>query len=176
MRQMLLSFPFYRWRNWGSEILSGLCKVTQPGDGRIWDLKPDTWAVCKPNSDGSLKRYRGLMELASLVRLIMCYLFIYCQLHHTACRILALDQVSNLCPLQWKRRVLTTGQSRKSLIMCFLECNMLSKDRDYETLLEVQWLRLCLSMKRVWVRSLAGELRSHMLWGPENQNIKQAIL
>lgn len=28
--------------------------------------------------------------------------------------------------------------------------------------LAVQWLRLCLSMLGVWVRSLAGELRYHM--------------
>ena len=169
MMRQILSFPFYRWRNWDSEISSGLCKVTQPGGGRIWDLNPDTWALWKPNSDGSLKRYRGLMEVASLVRLIIYYLFIYWQLHHTACGILVPDQVSNPCPLQWKHRILTTGQPGKSLIMCFLECNTLSKDRDYETLVGVQWLRLCLSMQRVWVQSLAGELRSHMLQGQKTK-------
>ena len=29
----------------------------------------------------------------------------------------------------------------------------------------VQWLRICLRMQGMWVRSLVGELRSHMLQG-----------
>ena len=29
--------------------------------------------------------------------------------------------------------------------------------------LVIQWLRICLAMHRMWVRSLAGELRFHML-------------
>ena len=32
-------------------------------------------------------------------------------------------------------------------------------------LLVVHWLRICLSMQGMLVRSLVGELRSHMLWG-----------
>ena len=41
------------------------------------------------------------------------------------------------------------------------------------TSLAVQWLRLCLPMQGVWVRSLVGELRSHMPLSQKNQNIKQ---
>ena len=41
------------------------------------------------------------------------------------------------------------------------------------TSLAVQWLRICLPMQGVWVRSLVGELRSHMPHGQKNQNIKQ---
>ena len=33
------------------------------------------------------------------------------------------------------------------------------------TSLVVQWLRICLPMQGTWVRSLVGELRSHMLRG-----------
>lgn len=36
------------------------------------------------------------------------------------------------------------------------------KDLSDNTSLAVQWLRLCLLMKGVWVPSLVGELRSHM--------------
>ena len=32
-------------------------------------------------------------------------------------------------------------------------------------LLVVHWLRICLSVQGMLVRSLVGELRSHMLWG-----------
>ena len=38
---------------------------------------------------------------------------------------------------------------------------------------EAQQLRLHLPMQGVQVRSLVRELRSHMPWGPRNQNIKQ---
>ena len=43
------------------------------------------------------------------------------------------------------------------------------------TSLVVQWLRICLSMQGVWVRSLVGELGSHMPHGQKKtkQNIKQ---
>ena len=34
-----------------------------------------------------------------------------------------------------------------------------------DTSLVVQWLRICLAMLGTWVRSLVGELRSHMPWG-----------
>ena len=37
-----------------------------------------------------------------------------------------------------------------------------SKTAFPETSLVVQWLRLRLSMQRLWVRSLVGELKSHM--------------
>ena len=42
------------------------------------------------------------------------------------------------------------------------------------TVLAVLWLRSCLSMQGMWVRSLVRELRSHMSQGPspKNQNIK----
>ena len=33
-----------------------------------------------------------------------------------------------------------------------------------DTSLVVQWLRLYVPMQGTWVRSLAGELRPHMLW------------
>ena len=33
------------------------------------------------------------------------------------------------------------------------------------TSLVVQWLRICLVMQGMWVRSLVRELRSHVLWG-----------
>ena len=33
------------------------------------------------------------------------------------------------------------------------------------TSLAIQWLRILLPMQGTWVRSLVGELRSHMLWG-----------
>ena len=39
--------------------------------------------------------------------------------------------------------------------------------------LAVQWLRLRLSMQGVQIRSLVGELRSHMPPGQKNKNIKQ---
>ena len=35
------------------------------------------------------------------------------------------------------------------------------------TSLVVQWLTIYLSMQRMWVWSLVGQLRSHMLWGNE---------
>ena len=41
------------------------------------------------------------------------------------------------------------------------------------TSLVVQWLRLHLLMQGVRVRSLVGELRSHVPHGQKNQNIKQ---
>ena len=41
-------------------------------------------------------------------------------LYRTTCRILAPDQGSNLCPLQWKLRVPTTGPPGKSLSTCFM--------------------------------------------------------
>ena len=41
------------------------------------------------------------------------------------------------------------------------------------TSLVVQWLRLCLPMQGVWVRSPVRELRSHMARDQKNQNIKQ---
>ena len=41
------------------------------------------------------------------------------------------------------------------------------------TSLVVQWLRLRLLMQGVRVRSLVGELRSHMPCSQKNQNIKQ---
>ena len=41
--------------------------------------------------------------------LIMTWLFFWWQAHLTACRILVLNHGSNLCPLQWKLGVLTTG-------------------------------------------------------------------
>ena len=44
------------------------------------------------------------------------------------------------------------------------------------TSLVVWWLRLHLPMQEVQVQPLVGELRSHMLVWPKNQNIKQAIL
>ena len=36
------------------------------------------------------------------------------------------------------------------------------QDLHHRTSLAVQWLRLCLPMQGVWVRSLVMELRSHM--------------
>ena len=41
------------------------------------------------------------------------------------------------------------------------------------TFLVVQWLRLCLPKQEVQVRSLVGDLRSHVPYGPpaKNQNI-----
>ena len=41
------------------------------------------------------------------------------------------------------------------------------------TFLVVQWLRLCLPMQGVWVRSLVRQLGSHMPHSQKNQNIKQ---
>ena len=46
----------------------------------------------------------------------------------------------------------------------------IKKKSTVETFQVVQGLRLCLPMQRVWVRSLVGELRSHMPWGQKNQN------
>ena len=55
--------------------------------------------------------------------------------------------------------------------MCFFK--FLSKvDFKTPTLgtsLVVQWLRLCLPMQRVWVRSLVRELRSHVLDGQKTE-------
>ena len=38
-----------------------------------------------------------------------------------------------------------------------------SEDLDPGTSLVVQWLRTCFPMEGIWVLSLAGELRPHML-------------
>ena len=43
--------------------------------------------------------------------------------------------------------------------------NFIQEMRCLGISLAVQWLRLCLSMQGVWVRSLVGELRSHMPCG-----------
>ena len=40
------------------------------------------------------------------------------------------------------------------------------------TLLAVQWLRLHLTTQGVWVRSLVGELRSHVPWHQKNPRHK----
>jgi len=40
-----------------------------------------------------------------------------------------------------------------------------SKPPLFRTSLVVQWLRLHISAQEVWVQSLVGELRSHMLHG-----------
>ena len=40
------------------------------------------------------------------------------------------------------------------------------------TSLAVQGLRLCLPVQEAWVRSLVGELRSHMPWGAA-KNLKK---
>ena len=41
----------------------------------------------------------------------------------------------------------------------------MSKERKEGTSLVVQWLRIRFPMQGTWVRSLVGELRSHMLRG-----------
>ena len=38
--------------------------------------------------------------------------------------------------------------------------------------LVVQWFRLCLPMQKVWVRSLAGELRPPLVSWLKNQNVQ----
>ena len=49
----------------------------------------------------------------------------------------------------------------------------LLKCKQVGTSLVVQWLRLCLPMQGMRVRSLVGELGSHVPWGQKNQNIKK---
>jgi len=39
----------------------------------------------------------------------------------------------------------------------------------------VQWLRLCLSMQRVWVQSLVGQLRSHMPWSAAKNQTESTL-
>ena len=53
----------------------------------------------------------------------------------------------------------------------FFSCTVALKINSLGTSLVVQWLRL--PMQGVWVRSLVGELGSHMPRGQKNQNIKQ---
>ena len=43
------------------------------------------------------------------------------------------------------------------------------------TSLVAQWLRLCLPMQGVWVRSLVGELRSHMPHSPPQKKNPKSI-
>ena len=52
-------------------------------------------------------------ELAPLIRKSYCWIFFLP--HRAAGGILVPDQGLNLCPLRWKRRVLATGPSGKSL-------------------------------------------------------------
>ena len=38
------------------------------------------------------------------------------------------------------------------------------------TSLVVQWLKICPAMQGTWVRSLVGDLRSHMPWGNRSES------
>ena len=79
--------------------------------------------------------------------------------------------------------VIDISSSNLDSSLCFLQPSISDKHKNiidsaviklvHGTFLEVQWLRLHLSMQGVWVQSLVGEQRSHIPHGQRNQNIKQ---
>ena len=57
-----------------------------------------------------------------ILQFISFFFFLNFWFHRSACRILAANQGSNLFPLHWKLRVLTTGLLGKSQGECFCCC------------------------------------------------------
>ena len=58
-----------------------------------------------------------------------------------------------------------------SFFFFFFLVNGEKAKEHWGTFLEVQWLKLCLPMQRVWVWSLVRELRSHTCLTLKNQNV-----
>ena len=72
-------------------------------------------------------------------------------------------------PFEINRRIVSPKVSLSCELSQLASHISVSKTDEVGTSLAVQWLRLCLPMQGVRVRSLVGELRSHM---PRDQKTK----
>ena len=81
-------------------------------------------------------------------------------------------------------RVYTVGEAGLFRVLMGSGCSLhlsstaatnfiLSRNLSMGPSLAVQWSRSMLPRQGAWVRSLLGELRSHMLWGQKIKNIKK---
>ena len=92
-----------------------------------------------------------------------------------------IDIWGQIIPHCWRREVSCVGlrtqhhlwplpTDASSVVFPVKNIKNISRNIPY---LAVQWLRLCLPMQGVWVRSLVGELRSPMPQGQKNPSINQ---